>query len=59
MSSWLFWVGIVLGADALIGLLGVDWWAHRLPGIPIARIATAEAALAVVMLSLYLMMSLR
>lgn len=59
MTAWLFWVGVLLGADALIGLLGRRWWARHLPTVPITQIATIEAIVAVVLLTLYLVLSLR
>ncbi len=59
MMTWLVWVGVVLGADALIGLLGRRWWARHLPTVPIAQIATAEAIVAVIALALYLLLNLR
>ncbi|MCX7819821.1 MAG: hypothetical protein N2652_11555 [Kiritimatiellae bacterium] len=57
MRAWLFWAGILLGADALVGLLAQRWWASRLPGLPIAFIATVEAVLAIALLAAYLALS--
>ncbi len=54
MSAWLFWGGVLLGADALIGLLGRRWWARHLPTVPIVQIATVEAVVAMGLLLLYL-----
>ena len=50
MRTAVFWLGVVLAVDALIGLLGLNYWQKAVPRIPIGRIAIAEAVVAVFLL---------
>lgn len=46
MRVFLFWAGVVLAVDALVGLIGFNTWRRVVPRVPIGRIAVVEAFLA-------------
>jgi hypothetical protein len=54
MKAW-FWIGVLLAADALFGLAGSSFWARRMPGVPVERIALIEGAVAAGVLTGYFM----
>lgn len=54
-----FWLGVVLAADALVGLLGLKHWRKLVPeSIDIGRIATVEAIAALALLAVYFAITL-
>ncbi len=56
MRTVVFWLGVALAVDALVGLLGLDYWRRAVPKIPIGRIAVAEAVVSFVLLAGYFLM---
>lgn len=51
---FLFWLGVVLAADALIGLCGLNFWRRIVPPrFDIGRIAAVEGVVAIVLLAAY------
>ncbi len=57
MRPFLFWAGVVLTVDALVGLVGLNVWRRAVPNIPIGRIAVVEAFLALGLLAAYFLMA--
>ncbi len=55
MRTWPLWIGLALGVDALIGLIGARRWRRALPGWPIKQIATVEALAACGLLAAWLL----
>lgn len=50
---WLFWIGIALGADSLIVLLGLSHWQKIAPRFPVYPVALVEGLIALILLGLY------
>lgn len=57
MRSFLFWAGVVLAVDALVGLVGLNVWRRAIPNIPIGRIAVVEAFLAACLFAAYFLVA--
>jgi len=56
VKTLVFWLGVALAVDALVGLLGLAYWQKAIPGIPIGRIARAEAGVATILLVTYFLL---
>ena len=56
MRTLIFWLGVALAVDALVGLLGLAYWQRAIPKVPIGRIARAEAIVAAILLSAYFLL---
>jgi hypothetical protein len=54
VTAALFWIGVILAVDALVGLVGLARWRRSLPNVPIGRIAAVEAVVAAACLLGYL-----
>lgn len=52
LATVLKWLAIILMADSAIGMLGLPFWRRRFPEINIQKIALIEAALAIAILVL-------
>jgi hypothetical protein len=55
MSSWLFWVGIVLLVDGSVGMLFAEKLKHRIKGFSIVKLAWVEVMSGWLLLGLYLL----
>jgi hypothetical protein len=55
----LLWLGLLLAADALFGLLSSDRLAKKLPGLPVERWALIEGAVALALGTVYFIVRLR
>ena len=53
----LFWIGILLALDALVGLIGLHRWERWLPRWNIGRLAMIEGAVAIGLLVLHIVLS--
>lgn len=51
MTTWMFWIGIILMIDASIGLWGESYWKRLTPGLHIRMIAFIELGVAVVLIA--------
>lgn len=53
MSKWIFWLGVVLVADAAIDLYALDFFQKRFPQITVRNIALCESLIGLVLLIIY------
>lgn len=56
MRTFVFWLGVALAVDALVGLLGLTYWQRAIPKVPIGRIARAEGLVAILLLAAYFLL---
>lgn len=53
LSTFRFWLAMIMLLDVVIGLWGLDYWQRLLPAINIRRMILIEAVAAIVILIIH------